>query len=107
MAKDNKGRAKARLVSQLSQIRAALVKAGCDTVAKQAVAFGLRRSTTWALLNQGSRAGPSAKVVKRILSSPVLPVEARRAVEEYIEGKSRGLYGHSEPRSRAFHDALN
>ena len=106
MASRRARRTKARLVSKLAQIRAALIDAGCDTVAKQAAAFGLRRSTTWALLNQGTRAGPSAKVVKRILSSPVLPAGARREVEDYVKEKSRGRYGHSEQRTRAFHDVF-
>ena len=99
-------RGQARLASKLAQIRTALIEAGCDTISKQAKAFGLRRSTTWALLNQDTRAGPSAKVVKRILSSPVLPAGARRQVEQYIKEKSRGRYGHSEHRTRAFRDVF-
>jgi hypothetical protein len=106
MSSRQNARAQARFASKLAQIRTALIEAGCDTVAKQAAAFGLRRSTTWALLNQGTRAGPSAKVVKRILSSPVLPSAARRKIEEYVKEKSRGRYGHSERRTRAFHDVF-
>ena len=98
--------AQAKLASKLAQIRAALIEAGCDTITKQAKAFGLRRSTTWALLNQGTRAGPSAKVVKRILSSSALPLRARREVEGYVKEKSLGRYGHSDRRAQAFHDVL-
>ena len=101
------GRAKASQASKLAEIRKALIAAGCDTTAKQAAVLGLLRSTTWALLNLDKRAGPSAKVIKRILSSPNLPPSARRKVEEYVEQKISGLYGHSEPRTRAFRDKLH
>ena len=100
-------KAKARQASKLVQIREALVSAGCDTTAKQAVALGVGRSTTWAMLNLDKRAGPSANVIKRILSSPNLPAVARRKVEEYVKEKSHGLYGHSERRSQAFGDQFD
>jgi hypothetical protein len=77
--------------SKLTEIRKALVSAGCDTVAKQAAVLGLRRSTTWALFNQDKSAGPSAIVLK---------------LEEYVEAKIAGLYGHSKPRTQAFRDAF-
>lgn len=95
-------RAKARQASKILEIRKALVSAGCETIAQQAAAFGLPRSTTWAALNQDTRAGPSAKVIKRILSSPNLPPRARRKVEEYVEEKICGRYGHSERSAYAF-----
>src|SRR5262249_53604056 len=98
MRRTSKHGAKARQVSKLAEIREALVAAGCDTTAKQAAAFGLRRSTTWALLNQAKRAGPTAPIIKRILSSQELPPRVRRKVEEYVEDKVEGLYGHSEAR---------
>jgi hypothetical protein len=99
-------RAKARQASKLAEVREALIAAGCDTIAKQAAVLGVRRSTTWALLNLDKRAGPTAKVIKRILSSPNLPPRARRKVEEYIEEKISGLYGHSDVRTQAFRDKL-
>ena len=99
-------RAKARQVAKLVEIRAAVIAAGYDTVAKQAAVFGLRRSTTWALFNQDKRAGPTATIIKRILSSPDLPPQTRRKFEEYVEEKISGLYGHSEARTRAFRDEL-
>ena len=68
--------------------------------------MGVGRSTAWALLNLDKRAGPSAKVIKRILSSPNLPPVARRKVEQYVEEKIGGLYGHSERRTRAFRDTF-
>ena len=94
--------AKAKQASKLEEIRGALTGAGFDTVAKQATVLRVGRSTAWALLNLDKRAGPSANVIKRILSSPTLPSAARQKVEEYVEEKIRGLYGHSERRKQAF-----
>jgi hypothetical protein len=99
-------RAKARQASKLAQIRAALIAGGFDTTAKQAAVLGLGRSTAWAFLNRDERTGATAKVIKRILSSPNLPVAVRRTVEEYVNEKSGGLYGHSERQSEAFRDKL-
>ena len=98
--------AKARQASKLAEIRKALIAAGCDTTAKQAAALGVCRSTAWVLLNRDKRVGPSANVIKRILSSPNLPPEARRKVKEYVEQKISGLYGHSEVRTQTFRDKL-
>ena len=105
--RSNKGRAKARQASKLAEIRAALVAAGFDTTAKQSAVLGLGRSSTWAVLNSDKRAGPSANVIKRILSSRTLPPAARRKVEEYVKEKSSGLYGHSKPRAEAFSEEFS
>jgi len=80
------------------------VAAGFDTVRKQAIALGVTPPTAWALLNRDKRAGPSAMIIKRILSSPKLPAEVRRRVEEYVEQKIEGVYGHNEARRRWFRD---
>ena len=96
--------AKARQASKLAEIRDALVVAGFDTTAKQATVFGLGRSTAWSVLNSDRRAGPSANVIRRILSSPSLPPAVRRKVEEYVAEKIAGLYGHSGGRVRWFGD---
>ena len=85
---------------KLAEIREALVAAGYNTTAKQAAVLGVGRSTAWWLLNHDRRAGPSAKVIKRILSSPQMPKRVRRKVEQYVEEKVRGVYGHSEQRTR-------
>ena len=98
--------AKARQASKLAEIREALVAAGCDTIRRQAAALGLLRATAWAVLNRDNRVGPSANIIKRILSSPTLPRTAQRKVNEYIEGRINGLYGHSEASRRRFHDQL-
>ena len=86
--------AKEKQALKLTEIREALVTAGYDTTAKQAAVLGVGRSTAWWLLNHDKRAGPSAKVIKRILSSPQIPKRVRRKVEQYIEDKIRGRYGH-------------
>ena len=98
--------AKARQASKLTEIRRALVAAGYNSAAKQADVLGVSRPTAWALLNRDKRAGPSSVVIKRILSSPTLPPTARRKVEEYIEEKIAGLYGHTDVRRRWFCDQI-
>ena len=96
--------AKLRQASKLAEIREALVVAGFDTAAKQALALSVSRPTAWALLNRDKRAGPSAKIIKLILSSPNLPTTVRRLVEQYVEEKIDGVYGHSDHRRRRFGD---
>jgi hypothetical protein len=100
-------RAKATQASKLAEIREALVTAGYDTAAKQAAVLGVCRSTAWVLFNRDKRVGPSANVIKRILSSAKLPPAARRKVEQYVEEKIAGLYGHSEPSRRAFSRSIS
>ena len=95
-------KAKEKQALKLAEIREALVAAGYDSTTKQAAILGLSRSTACALLNRDKRAGPSTKVIKRILSSPQVPKRARRKIEQYIEQKARGLYGHCESATRSF-----
>jgi len=96
--------AKARQAAKIEEVRRALTAAGYRTTAEQANALGVSRSTAWALLNRDKKAGPSAIVLKRILSSPNLPQEVRRKVEEYIKEKSVGRYAHDKRRVRLFRD---
>src|SRR3974390_343224 len=84
---------KEKQASKLAEIRGALVTAGYNTTAKQAAVLGVGRSTAWWLLNHDKRAGPSAKVIKRILLSPQIPKRVRRKVEQYVEEKVRGASG--------------
>ena len=95
-----------RQASKLAEIREALIAAGYNSAAKQAEVLGLSRSTAWVLLNRDTRAGPTAIVIKRILSSRKIPPEARRKVEEYVEQKVSGRYGHNERQMRPFRDKL-
>ena len=97
---DLQSEAKEKQALKLAEIRETLVAAGYDTTAKQAAILGIGRSTV--LLNRDKRAGPSAKVIKRILSSPQVPKAVRRKVEQYVKQKIRGLYGHSEQRTQWF-----
>ena len=78
--------------------------AGYRTAAEQAIALGVNRSTAWALLNRDKRAGPSARLLKRILASPNLPPAVRRTITEYVNEKIAGLYGHGKYRRRWFHN---
>jgi hypothetical protein len=75
---------KARQAAKLAEIREALVAAGYDTTAKRAAVLGVCRATAWVVLN---RAGPSAKVIKRILSSPQVPRSVRRKIEQVYQGE--------------------
>ena len=99
---DLQSEAKEKQALKLAEIRETLEAAGYDTTAKQAAILGIGRSTAWVLLNRDKRAGPSAKVIKRILSSPQVPKAVRRKVEQYVRQKIRGLYGHSEQRTQWF-----
>jgi len=99
-------RAKASQAAKLAQIRAALIAAGFDTTAKQARVLALGRSTAWAFLNRDEKTGGTAKVIKRILASPDLPIAVRRKVEEYVSEKSSGLYGHTERQVETFRNKL-
>jgi len=92
---------------KLAEIREALVTAGYNTTAKQAAVLGIGRSTAWGFLNRDKRAGPSAKVIKRILLSPQIPKRVRRKVEQYVEEKVRGQYGHSKQRTQWFGDQFH
>ena len=94
--------AKERQALKLAEIREALVAAGYDTTAKQAAVLGVCRATAWVVLNRDKRVGPSASVIKRILSSPQVPMSVRRKIEQYVEEKVRGLYGHCESATRSF-----
>jgi len=92
---------------KLAEIRETLVAAGYDTTDKQAAVLGVGRSTAWWLLNHDKRAGPSAKVIKRILLSPQIPKGVRLKVEQYVEDKIRGRYGHSKQRTQRFGDQFH
>ena len=95
-------KAKARQTAKLAEVREALVAAGYDSTAKQAAVLGVCRATAWVVLNRDKRVGPSACVIKRILSSPNVPPAVRRKVEEYIQERVSGRYGHSVSATRAF-----
>jgi len=90
--------AKRKQALKLAEIREALVAAGYDSTVKQAAALGVCRATAWVLLNRDKRVGPSARLLKRILSSANLPPAARQKVEEYVDERINGVYGHRDAR---------
>ncbi len=94
---------KARQSSNIGKIRQALVAAGFDTLTKQAAVLGLSRSTTWAVLRGNHKgSGLSTSVIKRILRSQELPPTVRRIIEEYVQEKLLGEYGHRTARLHIF-----
>jgi hypothetical protein len=102
-ALDRSSDKKARQASKISEIRGALVDAGFDTLSKQAAALGVTRSTAWVMLRGNHKAsGLCADTIKRILASPDLPPAARQIVQEYIQEKLLGAYGHSQTRLKIF-----
>ena len=102
----SKSKEKARQAAKLAEIRESLIAAGYDTTAKQAAALGVSRPTAWVVLNRDKRVGPSAQVIKRILLSPYLPSVARRKVEEYVEERIAGVYGHNKDPIRRFRNQV-
>jgi len=99
---------KARQCAKIGELREALLDAGLVSLDKQAAALGLSRSTAWALLKSSHKgSGLSASTIKRMLNSPALPPRARHVIEDYIERKSTGTYGHREHRLRMFRAQLN
>jgi hypothetical protein len=98
---------KARQASKIAEIREALAVAGFDTITKQAVVLGLSRSTAWAILRGAHKSsGLSTSVINRILRSQDLPPTARRIIEEYVQEKLLGAYGHNDKRLRRFRTQL-
>jgi len=95
---------KARQCEKLAELRAALLFSGFDTVSKQAAAIGLSRSSAWKVLKGDHKhSGLSASTIKRMLASPLLPVEARQVIEDYVREKLRGAYGHASKCQKKFH----
>jgi oligoribonuclease (3'-5' exoribonuclease) len=79
------------------------VHAGFRTIAAQAQALGLSRSTAWAIFQgQHKGSGLSSSVIERMLKSPELPAPVRAKILEYVEEKSAGLYGGSLAQRRKF-----
>ena len=104
---DSLARAKTLQALKLAEIRNALIKAGYRSAGEQAKILGVGRSTAWALLNRNKRTGPSSVVLKHILSSPDLPPAVRHKIEEFIDDKIAGRYGHREIRRRWFRDQFS
>jgi hypothetical protein len=68
---------------------------GYNTATKQAAVLKLSRGTAWKILKgDHKQSGLSANTVNRMLASPDLPPEARKIIDEYVQEKLRGAYGH-------------
>jgi hypothetical protein len=99
---------KIKQTAKIAELRQALVDQGLFSLGQQAAALGLSRSTTWHVLNGYHKSsGLSAAVVKRMLSSPQLPPNAKRIIENYIQEKLAGAYGHNKSRVRIFRAQLH
>src|SRR5205807_1467723 len=93
---------------KIRELRDALVDSGVVTLAAQAEALGLRRSTTWAILQANHKAsGLSAATISRMLQSPRLPPRARTAILEYVAEKAAGSYGATTMQRRKFASRLS
>jgi len=94
---------KARQCAKITELRQVLLRAGYQSLDKQASALGLSRSTTWAVLQANHKtSGLSGSVVKRMLRSRDLPPAARQWIEEYVTEKLAGTYGHRRKPLRIF-----
>jgi hypothetical protein len=98
---------KSRQCAKIAALRQALTDAGVLSLDAQAAALGLARSTAWFVLKGDYKtSGLSAAIIKRILASPKLPLSARQIVEDYVQERLAGAYGHSQPRLRVFRAEL-
>jgi hypothetical protein len=98
---------RARQTEKIREIRSALIAAGCRGLGAQAAALGLARSTAWTVLKGNHKgSGLSATVINRMLLSPQLPEGVRRVLEQYIELKCSGAFGHDCTKLRAFRARL-
>ena len=83
------------------------MEAGITALDEQAVALGIWRSTAWTILRRRNKAsGLSAATIKRMWRSPRLPATARRVIQEYIEQKCAGEFGHSKSNIQLFRRQL-
>jgi hypothetical protein len=94
---------KSRQCAKIAELRRVLLVAGYHSLNKQAIALGLSRSTTWAILQANHKSsGLSGSLIKRMLRSRELPPAARQWIEEYVAEKLTGAYGHKRNRLRIF-----
>ena len=99
---------KARQSRKIEELRKAVYAGGLVPLSELAELLGLGRSTAWAVLNRRYKnSGLTATVIKRMLASPKLTLEARIIIAQYVEEKASGLYGHSRTQRRRFVAALS
>jgi hypothetical protein len=94
---------KARQISKIMELRAALVDTGFHSLDEQARVLGLSRSTTWTILRTKHKtSGLSAMIIARMLSSPELPALVRNRILQYVDEKATGLFGHTRLQRQRF-----
>jgi hypothetical protein len=99
---------KARQRQKIKEIGDALRRAGHVSLDEQARILGLRRSTTWVILQANYKsAGLTAPVINRMLEAPELPASVRAKILGYVEEKAAGLYGHTDTARRNFKRRLS
>jgi hypothetical protein len=100
--------AKTKQASKIAAVRETLICCGYDTLDKQAEVLRLSRSTAWHLLNGHYKAsGLSAGMITRILSSPTLPDRTREVIQDYVQEKLAGWYGHNPVQLKRFRKQLS
>lgn len=94
---------KTKQMAKITELRETLLTQGLISLSQQADALGLSRSTTWHLLNGNHKSsGLSAAVVRRMLQSRKIPPNAKRIIEDYVQEKLAGAYGHKKSLVRVF-----
>jgi hypothetical protein len=92
---------------KIKEIGVALCSAGYISLDEQAKVLGLRRSTTWVILQANHKStGLTAVLINRLLQAPQLPSAVRAKVLQYAEEKAAGLYGHPDRLRRKFIERL-
>jgi hypothetical protein len=92
---------------KIRQIKDELTAAGYSSLAQQAKVLGLSRSTAWVVLRGNHKgSGLTVSVLNRMLAAP-LPSGVRTRIEEYVEEKAFGLYGHNRKQRSRFTARLN
>src|ERR1043165_8303493 len=95
--------AKARQSEKIKEISLALASVGYTTLDTQAQALGLCRSTTWTLIKSCHKAsGLSAHLINQMLASPRLPPSVRERIDEYVQDRLEGKFGHNRIQIRKF-----
>jgi hypothetical protein len=98
---------KAKQCAKIAELRDALIASGFDSLDAQAAALGLSRSSTWTILNRNHKStGLSSSVINRIMHSTRLPSAARAKLEEYVQERLTGQYGHPPKCLRRFRSRL-
>src|SRR5690242_9270093 len=95
--------AKDRQSEKIKEISHTLAMVGYTTLDRQAQALGLCRSTTWTLVKSGHKAsGLSAHLINQMLASPRLPPPVREKIDEYVQDRLEGKFGHNRSQIRKF-----